>query len=526
MMRWIVIAAVLLLPICVVGTAHADLLSEAIQDYQFQDLEQSETKLRRVLQQNPRNLMAHYYLGAVLQQQGKIDEAITHFEEVANSEQPIAGIQDALAAAYIAAGKGEKALPYLEKKYQQNAADDNVSFQYAVALQASGSADKATEIYQRLIDSKSLLADQARFQLGQILVSYGAYTSAVETMKPIEPNSPYGAAAKNYMDALKPVTRPFSIYVSAEGFYHDNPGSTSSSTLGIASAFTGGSQGLTLIGSLNTRALEATQRLHLKLGYLYYGTFYRVAGAKQFNFVGHFVNPSMIYKFSPSTDLELKGDIQFYYFGQQKLSTNVGGTATLTYRSAAGNSLNAHLSYLDKKYSKSFLSSGILTSLEYLNARATGIGAGTTLTSSSLVKDWNASLSLDYTYNDEKPKNTGSTNATLAAKSLDSRYKEHAVRANLTLPFGLGSAPISLLANASYSYRDFSNIQSANTYASAAGLHMKSAMLVAGAKLQVVLLKDIGLTFGIGGESTISHSHASELTYKANRYYATLSAAY
>jgi len=525
-MRYIAVAFAVFAFLMSAGPVRADLLSDAIQDYQFQDYAQSENKLRQLLQQNPENMMAHYYLGAILQQQGKLDEAITHYEIVAKAPHPIQGIEAALASAYIAAGNADKSLPYFETNYRQHPADDETALQYATALQADGQVDAASAIYHRLIDGNSRLADQARFQLGQVLVTNGAYASAVQVMQGIDPNSPYGSAAKTYIEALEPVTRPLNIYASVEGFYNDNPGGTSTSLIGTTTAVSGGSQGLALIAAVNTRAFEASPHLRLKLGYLFSGTFYRTPAAKQLNFVGHFINPSVLYAISPANDVELKGDAQFFTLGSQNLATNLGGTLTATHHFAAGHSINMHASYMDKKFTRNYLVSGVLTSLEYLDARSTGVGAGISLMGPSLLKGWNGSLSLDYTYNDEKPKHTGSADPIVAARALDSQFREHALRLNAFLPLGLGESRMALLGNANYSYKDYTNLQSGNVYPSAFGLHMKSVMLTTGAKLQMQVWKEIGLNLSVGMESTVSHSHASELSYKINRYFAALSAAY
>jgi len=525
-MRYVAVAFAVFAFLMSAGPVRADQLADAIQDYQFQDYAQSESKLRQLLQQKPENLMAHYYLGAILQQQGKLEEAIKHYEIVANAPHPIPGIEAALASAYVAVGNAGKSLPYFEAYARQHPADDEAAIQYATALQADGQLDSASVIYHRLIDTNSSLADQARFQLGQVLVGKGAYSSAVQVMRGIDNNSPYGGAAKTYIEALEPVTRPLNLYASVEGFYNDNPGGTSTSLIGTTTAVSGGSQGLTLIAAVNTRAFEATPHLRLKLGYLFSGTFYRATVAKQFNFVGHFINPSVLYTISPANDVELKGDAQFFTFGGQNLGTNLGGTLTATHHLAAGHSINIHASYMDKKFTRNYLVSGILSSLEYLDAQSTGIGAGASLLGSSLLKGWNGSLSLDYTYNEEKPKNTGSVVPTVAAKALDGQFREHAIRLNAYLPLGLGESRMALLGNANYSYKDYTNLQSGSVYPSAISLNMKSIMLTTGAKLQMQVWKEIGLNLSIGMESTVSHSHASELNYKINRYFSALSAAY
>jgi len=506
--------------------AHADLLSDAVQDYQFQDYPQAESKLRQLLSQDPNNLMAHYYLGAVLQQQGKLDEAISHFETVARAPQPIPGIESALANAYVAAGRATQALPHLEKNYRSHPSDDHAAIQYATALQAAGRSEDATAIYRQLIDAGSPYADQARYQLSQIQVDQGSYMSAVETLKQIPTSSPYAGAAKSYTDALEPVTRPLSIYAAVQTFYNDNPASTSSSLIGTTGPLVRGSDGINVIGSINTRPLELTPHLSVKLGYLLYGTYYRPAAARQLDFTGHFINPSVTYRFSSSNEIELKGDLQFFDFGNQKLSTNTGATLTATHRWPQGHSANLHVSYMDKRYTDNFVVSGLVSNLKYLDAQAIGIGAGVKLAGSSLIKGWNGSLSVDYTFNDENTGNYKHPDPVVSAKAQDSRFREQAVQLNALLPLGLGATRMTLIGNASYSFKDYINVQSGNIYWSAAGAHVKSDIVTTGGRLQIQVWPKIGLNFSVGADTTIGRSNATELQFKSSRYFAELSASY
>ena len=273
----------------------ATLLNQSIQHYQFQDFEAAVEGFRQVIEAEPDNTMAHYYLGLSLQQTGKAADALPYLEKAAQSENPPEGIQDTLAGAYMAAGKPEKALPYFSEKYKASPENEDVAFQYASGLQATGKETEASVIFRRLIEQKGKYADASRFQLGNIYSGYSAYVSAVDIFKTVDPGSPYGEASKAYIDALSPMTKPFNVYLSAERFYNDNPASSSATITGGASTAEGGSRGQTFIGMVSTRALELGDRLQAKLGYLYYGTFYTLDFAKDSNFVGHFINPSLTY---------------------------------------------------------------------------------------------------------------------------------------------------------------------------------------------------------------------------------------
>jgi len=500
-------------------------MDQAIRDFQFQDFSQAESKFKQIIASDPGNISAHYYLGILYQEQKKYALAIHHLEIVAKSPGQVEGIEESLANAYMLGGKPEKALPYFRKQYQSHPDSEKATFDYARNLEAMGELDEAAILYRQLIRKKGKLADSAKYQLGQMLSGLGAYKSAFELMRAINPNSPYGGVAKGYQDALEPVVRPLSLYLSAEYFYNDNPGASSSRlTPGSTTTAGGGSQGVTLISSINTRALEATDHIRFKLGYLYYATFHQQQFAKENDFVGHFVNPAVIYRFNKTTELELKGDAQFFYYAHQKLSYNYGGTATVSYRRADGNALNFHAAYLNKKYTDSFASQGVLTSLAYLDADAWSVGAG--FTASASRWNWGGSLLIDYTLNNENTNNTNHADPVLANKSRDSKFREHAVRLNTTLPLPSALSRIAFLGNMNYSYKDYLNSQTGALYANNAGQRVKSILLTLGVQMQIHLWKKYGIDLGIGYEQNSSRSHVDVLTYKSKRYFGQLTGNY
>ncbi len=508
------------------GEAKADLFLDATHDYLNGKLDVAKEKLVKVLEADDGHMQARHYLATLLFQQKNYSESIRHLELLVDSSNPPEGSEDLLVNAYTASGNSDKALQLLKKMRQKNPSDEKVSFQYASALQAAGRGGEATVIFRSLAGSKGEYADQAHFQLGLIDLDYGAYFSAVRELKAIDPSSEQGPNAKAYIDALKPATRPVSVYALVEPFINTNPGSGSASTLGSAGSFTGSARGTTAILNVTSRQFEISQRLHTKLGYMFYGSFYGRAGAVQYDFMGHFINPSIIYKTSKSSTLELKGDIQFFDYGHQRLGGNIGATLSETFQLDGGHSTKVYASILNKKYTSSFVSGGATSSLKYLNANSVGLGVSGTLAAKEFIKDWNGSLTADFTFTNEIMANTSSTDATLAAQARDSKYKEYALKFNATLPLTKGESAFSLLANANYSYKAYPNMQSGTAYASISNRLLRTHTLISGVKLQTQLSKKYGVSLSVGAERTISRSYATELTYQSNKFSTALSAVF
>ena len=501
-----------------------ELLDEAIQDYQFQDFDLAEEKFRSIVDQAPGNLSAHYFLGVILTQKGKYEEAIEHLEHVAKAPVKVDGIDAALAQAYQGAEQFDKALPLNKKAYLASPNNDAAAFQYGVNLQKTGANAEAKKIYAQLIKKNGVYTGPAHYQMGEMLYNEQSYIAAVKEFEAVDPESPYGAAAKAYSTALAPLTRPFTAYLSTEYFYNDNV--NAGSKTGTITAGKLGSQGFTLIGLLSTRQYELTNSIKAKLGYLYYGILHSVnngpaQNAKAYDFNGHFINPEITFHPSQNMDFKLKGDIQLFNYNHQKLGDNYGGTFTATrYLESKQGSANLHAAYIEKRYTGSYTSTatnGLVSTqpLTYLDANTWSYGVGATYSG----KMWPASLTVDYTFNDEK-----TINAT--AKARDSEYKEHVIRADAMLPFTGSLSRFSLLGNLSFSKKKYSNIQSGLVYSDIAGSHASANLTTVGVKLQGMLWQKIGLTASVGYESSESRSNTTLLSYKSNKYMGQLSASY
>jgi len=502
-----------------------NLLATAIQDYQFQDFDEAETKFRSVIERAPGNLSAHYYLGVILTQKGKFSEAVKHLEQVANASVAVEGIDEALIQAYQGANQFKKSLALNKKLYESNPENDAYAFQYASNLQKTGASGQAKEIYNQLINKRGSYTSLAHYQMGEMLYNEKSYAAAVQEFEAIDPESPYGDAGKAYIKALKPLTRPLSAYLSAEYFYNDNVNAGGAQLTGTTTTGKIGSQGSTLIAAVNSRQFEISNHFKFKLGYLFYGILHTQNAAKENDFIGHFINPEISFHPNQNMDFKLKGDFQLYNYNHQKLADNYGATFTATrYLESQQGSAKLHAAYLKKNYTTTYSSSdanGVVTtqSLAYLDANTWSFGAGGTYSG----KEWPANLTLDYTFTNEK-----TTNNTVQAK--ESSYNDHAIRADVTLPMPGSLSRISLLGDISYSKKTYDSISITTPREAytdvASGTKVDVNMTVWGVKLQSQLWDEFGVTGSVGYEQTKSSSNTSSLTYKSKKYYGQLSASY
>ena len=497
-----------------------ELLNEAVQDYQFQDFDEAEKKFRSVIDQAPGNQTAHYYLGVILLQQKKPEEAIRFLEHVANSPARPSSIDKTLGQAYVAAGKPEKALPLYKGLMEKEPNNDAYAYAYANTLKAANDSKSAISIYQRLISKGGSYADASRYQLGQIYTDMGAYGSAVSLFHDVNSGSPYRKVADSYIKALERTTRPISIYLSGKYYYDTNP--KSDTTLGTTAGQGGGSQASTLIALISTRQWEITPELRTKVGYMFYGKYHVQNFAQTSDFAGHFLNPQISYHPNKSLEYLLKLDLQKFYYNHQYLSDNRGATFTVTHNLNSQFSWNVHAAHLQKRHTKSYVSSGTTTSLAYLDTNTSSFGGGGTYT----VKDWGGSLTVDYTFNDEKTVETANTDPTLANKARDGRANEHAVRVDANIPFTGMLDRFSLAPSYSHSKKQYLNTQTGDLYTDVAGRKITSTLQTYGIKLKANVWKPWGLRASAGFEYTRGKSATTSLTYASRKYFGELSASY
>lgn len=506
----------LLAPMAVFAQSTNVLLDQAIRDYDARDYGKAKQEFEAVLAREPGNLTAHYHLGMLLIPSDP-KQAIVQLQYVANSPVHAPGINAALAQAYQAAGMYTKALPLWRELHAQHPDNKGYTFQYAVALQGEGSVRDARRLYQGLIASGDpTYADLSRYQLGAMLSGLGAYNLAAEQFRAIPGNSPYAKPARSYLDALAPATRPLNLYLSGEYFYNDNPGASSAVHLGTAPAPSAASQGSTWIARVATRQFEFTPQWRARLSYMFYGSFYLQTAARQYDYVGHFLNPEISFHPNARTSLELKGGLERYDYSHHWLSDNAGLTASATWNYSPAHAYRMHVSYMNKQYTNDYQGS----SLQYLNADAYSLGLGTTATSTT----WKTKLSIDYIYTLERTNKND--DPVVGLQSQDSRYREMAIQLSAVLPIPGTSERLTLLPDYSYTYRNYPHIQSGTLYTDIAGQYMQQKMTTWSVKLQALLSKKYNLTLAAGYEDNLSKAQTATLTYRYRRYFGQLSAYY
>lgn len=106
--------------------------------------------LRRALAENPNDVEAQYFLGALLVQQNEPKPAIPLLTSVAESRPDLWGTHYYLGKAQMLLGNARAALPLLETAVQRAPREAPVHYQLARALQSLGRAAEAKQAFARV----------------------------------------------------------------------------------------------------------------------------------------------------------------------------------------------------------------------------------------------------------------------------------------------------------------------------------------------------------------------------------------
>ncbi len=517
---WLLVQPIFAEPVQDIGA----LLGEAIEDINFQDFDIAERKLTQVLQVEPENPYAKYYMASLLTQTKRAKEAVPYLESIKDSANLFPDYQRLLASTYMAAGTPEKAIPIYKAMLEENPLDEENMFQYANALEQNGEYNRAMAYYHQLIKTDSAYADAAHFQLANIMMIFGANRHANEQFGRIADTSAYAATVKAYQTSLAPALKPFGLYLSAEYFVNDNPGSASSTYAkgAVPQAAPQSSAGQTWVASLSSAAWEINYKLQTKFAYTYYTTLYRESFAKSNDFTGHFFAPTLTYAFSPQLKLEGKIDYQILNLGEYNLSHNYGGALNLRY--TAKDSLSswyASISYIRKRYNQAFGDVGAKVNMQYLDANSPTLGAGGYI----IYSDAGAMFSMDYSLLFERT--LTNTNAVLNEKAQDSVFREHSLSLNHHLPLDTISQGLSFDVSAGYTFRNYLNPQSGTSLPSIKpGNYFTAQTTTASAKIQYGMGTAYNLNVVLGYDWTKATSQATELSYDQTRYYTQLSGSF
>ena len=104
---------------------------------------------------DPNETDAHFQLGRIALQQGRLKDALAQFQTVMDQDEKHKNseILRDLGALYIAAGQFKDALPELAAYIERRPFDPEGLFYYGRALEGSGSAAGAREMYQRAVEA-------------------------------------------------------------------------------------------------------------------------------------------------------------------------------------------------------------------------------------------------------------------------------------------------------------------------------------------------------------------------------------
>ena len=114
------------------------------------DKEQAARELEKRLRNDPGSSTAHYGLGLILQREGKLNEALEHFEIAGKRNADSIPVMFSLAETFQMLGRYEDSVSVLKKALELSPKDKEISFLLAMSLQELEHYSQASEIYERL----------------------------------------------------------------------------------------------------------------------------------------------------------------------------------------------------------------------------------------------------------------------------------------------------------------------------------------------------------------------------------------
>jgi tetratricopeptide (TPR) repeat protein len=154
------------------------------------------------IRRNPQAWYAHYNLGHVLLQQGRLDEATRHYEEAVRFRPDFAEAQCSFGIALLYADRRAEAIQHLEAALRTR--PDLAEAQGALAnvLAATGRVDDALPHYAEAARLKPADAD-LQFNWGNALLQAGRSAEAVEHLQEAVRLNPADAQARTALDEAR-----------------------------------------------------------------------------------------------------------------------------------------------------------------------------------------------------------------------------------------------------------------------------------------------------------------------------------
>jgi tetratricopeptide (TPR) repeat protein len=133
---------------------------------------------QKAVQINPADAEAHYNLGATLHQKGSIDEVIAQFEQALQIDPDYAEAHDNLGNALFEKGNVDDAITHYQQGLRIKPDNANIHNNLGLALLQKGRLDEAIAQYEQALQIKSDYAD-AHNNLATALLKKGDITGAV-----------------------------------------------------------------------------------------------------------------------------------------------------------------------------------------------------------------------------------------------------------------------------------------------------------------------------------------------------------
>jgi tetratricopeptide (TPR) repeat protein len=138
----------------------------------------SETLWLATLAQNPQSWLAHYNLGNALLQNGKIDEAISHYQQALEIKPNYAVAHNNLGNTLLREGNVDEAILHFQKALEINPYDAIAHYNLGYALQQKGKTDEAIAQFQQALEINPNNA-AAHYNLGNALLQTGQVDAAI-----------------------------------------------------------------------------------------------------------------------------------------------------------------------------------------------------------------------------------------------------------------------------------------------------------------------------------------------------------
>ncbi len=164
-----------------------------------------EAIMRRRLEKYPADFVAHYNLGALEQERGKLEQALTDYRAALRIEPESATARNSLAAVLMSKDQLPEAIEQLRAILKTDPSYANARYNLARSLAESGDLDEAAAEYVRFLQVQPDDA-QAEAALGTIYYKKHDFSNAIACFRKAAANGPADADIETNLGTLLAIT--------------------------------------------------------------------------------------------------------------------------------------------------------------------------------------------------------------------------------------------------------------------------------------------------------------------------------